>query len=140
MRVLGPVRLLVDDAWVVPATPQLRLVMGLMSLRIGQVVPVEELADAIWEAEPPRSARASLQSLMTRLRYLLRELPAAALTRVGDGYLLELDRDHVDAERFRSLGRSGRATDGPAAIPLFDAALALWNGPALADAPAASAP
>jgi len=135
MRVLGPVRLLVDDAWVVPATPQLRLVMGLMSLRIGQVVPVEELADAIWEAEPPRSARASLQSLMTRLRYLLRELPAAALTRVGDGYLLELDRDHVDAERFRSLGRSGRATDGPAAIPLFDAALALWNGPALADAP-----
>src|SRR5215472_15413200 len=134
MRVLGPVRLLVDDAWVVPATPQLRLVMGLMSLRIGQVVPVEELADAIWEAEPPRSARASLQSLMTRLRYLLRELPAASLTRVGDGYLLELDRDHVDAERFRSLGRSGRAADGPAAIPLFDAALALWNGPALADA------
>ena len=135
MRVLGPVRLLVDDTWVVPAAPQLRLVTGLMALRIGQVVPVEELADAIWEAEPPRSARASLQSLMTRLRYLLKELPAGSLTRVGDGYLLELERDHVDAERFRSLGRSGRAADGSAAIPLFDAALALWNGPALADAP-----
>jgi DNA-binding SARP family transcriptional activator/tetratricopeptide (TPR) repeat protein len=135
MRVLGPVRLLVDDTWVVPATPQLRLVMALMALRIGQVVPVEELADAIWEAEPPRSARASLQSLMTRLRYLLKELPAGSLTRVGDGYLLDLDRDHVDAERFRCLGRSGRAADGAAAIPLFDAALALWNGPALADAP-----
>src|SRR5215467_5405359 len=135
MRVLGPVRLLVDDTWVVPATPQLRLVLGLMALRIGHVVPVEELADAIWDAEPPRSARASLQSLMTRLRYLLRELPAAALTRVGDGYLLELDHDHVDAGRFRALGRSGRAADRAAAIPLFDAALALWNGPALADAP-----
>src|SRR5262252_8839866 len=135
MRVLGPVRLLVDDTWVVPATPQLRLVLGLMALRIGHVVPVEELADAIWDAEPPRSARASLQSLMTRLRYLLKELPGASLTRVGDGYLLELDHDHVDAGRFRALGRSGRAADRAAAIPLFDAALALWNGPALADAP-----
>jgi DNA-binding SARP family transcriptional activator/Tfp pilus assembly protein PilF len=135
VRVLGPVRLRAGDAWQVPASPQLRLVMGLMALRIGQVMPVEELVDTIWEAQPPRSARASLQALMTRLRQLLRELPGATLTRCGDGYQLELDHDLVDAERFRSLGRSARAADGAAAIALFDAALALWNGPALADAP-----
>ena len=58
-----------------------------------------------------------------------------SLTRVGDGYLLEFDQDLVDAERSRALGRAARAADGAAAIPLFDAALALWNGPALADAP-----
>jgi DNA-binding SARP family transcriptional activator/tetratricopeptide (TPR) repeat protein len=135
VRVLGPVRLRAGDTWQVPASPQLRLVMGLMALRIGQVVPVEELVDSIWEDEPPRSARASLQALMTRLRQLLRQQPDAALTRCGDGYQLELDQDLVDAERFRSLGRSARAADGAAAIPLLDAALALWNGPALADAP-----
>jgi hypothetical protein len=72
---------------------------------------------------------------MTRLRRLLKPLPGAALTRCGDGYLLEFDQDLVDAERSRSLGRAARAADGAAAIPLFDAALALWNGPALADAP-----
>ena len=135
MRVLGPVRLRAGDGWQVPASPQLRLVLGLMTLRIGQVVPVAELVDAIWEAEPPRSARASLQALMTRLRQLLKPLPGAVLTRVGDGYLLEFDQDLVDAERSRALGRAARAADGAAAIPLFDAALALWNGPALADAP-----
>ena len=135
VRVLGPVRLRAADSWQVPASPQLRLVLGLMALRIGQVVPVAELIDAIWEAEPPRSARASLQALMTRLRQLLKPLPGASLTRCGDGYLLEFDQDLVDAERSRSLGRAARAADGAAAIPLFDAALALWNGPALADAP-----
>jgi DNA-binding SARP family transcriptional activator len=135
VRVLGPVRLRAGDACLVPASPQLRLVIGLMALRLGQVVPVAELVDAIWETEPPRSARASLQALMTRLRRLLKQVPGASLTRVGDGYLLELDDDLVDAERFRSLGRSARATDGAAGIPLFDAALELWNGPALADAP-----
>ena len=135
VRVLGPVRLRAGDRWQVPASPQLRLVLGLMALRIGQVVPVAELIDAIWEDEPPRSARASLQALMTRLRQLLRPLPGASLTRCGDGYLLEFDQDLVDAERSRSLGRAARAADGAAAIPLFDAALALWNGPALADAP-----
>ncbi len=135
VRVLGPVRLRADDSWRVPASPQLRLVLGLMALRIGQVVPVAELIDAIWEDEPPRSARASLQALMTRLRQLLKPLPGASLTRCGDGYLLELDQDLVDAERSRSLGRAARAADGATAIPLFDAALALWNGPALADAP-----
>ena len=135
VRVLGPVRLRAGEAWQVPASPQLRLVLGLMALRIGQVVPVAELVDAIWEDEPPRSARASLQALMTRLRQLLRPLPGASLTRCGDGYLLEFDQDLVDAERSRSLGRAARAADGAAAIPLFDAALALWNGPALADAP-----
>ncbi len=135
VRVLGPVRLRAGESWLVPASPQLRLVMALMALRIGQVVPVSELVDAIWEAEPPRSARASLQALMTRLRHLLKQVPGATLTRCGDGYLLELDHDLVDAERFRTLGRSARAVDGAAAIPLFDAALELWNGPALADVP-----
>ena len=135
VRVLGPVRLRAADGWQVPASPQLRLVLGLMALRIGQVVPVAELIDAIWEAEPPRSARASLQALMTRLRQLLKPLPGASLIRCGDGYLLEFDQDLVDAECSRSLGRAARAADGAAAIPLFDAALAFWNGPALADAP-----
>src|SRR5215469_8525474 len=115
VRVLGPVRLRAGEGWQVPASPQLRLVLGLMALRIGQVVPVAELVDAIWEDEPPRSARASLQALMTRLRQLLRPLPGASLTRCGDGYLLEFDQDLIDAERSRSLGRAaGRGRGIPA--------------------------
>jgi DNA-binding SARP family transcriptional activator/tetratricopeptide (TPR) repeat protein len=134
LRVLGPVRIRAGGTWLAPATPQLRLVTGLMALRIEQVVPVDELVDTIWDTAPPKSARASLHTLVARLRHLLKQVPGAALPRCGDGYQLQLERDWVDADRFRSLGRSARATDGPAAISLFDAALALWNGPVLADA------
>jgi DNA-binding SARP family transcriptional activator/tetratricopeptide (TPR) repeat protein len=134
LRVLGPVRVRAGGAWLAPATPQLRLVAGLMALRIGQVVPVDELVDTIWDTHPPRSARASLQSLVTRLRQLLTQTPGAELPRCGDGYQLMLEHDLVDAHRFRALGRSARETEGPDAIPLFDAAMALWNGPVLADA------
>ena len=134
LRVLGPVRVRCGGAWLAPATPQLRLVAGLMALRVGQVVPVDELVDTMWDTEPPKSARGSLQSLVTRLRQLLKEVPGAALSRCGDGYQLVLEHDLVDAHRFRSLGRSAREAGGPAAITLFDAAMALWNGPVLADA------
>jgi len=134
LRVLGPVRVRAGGAWLAPATPQLRLVAGLMALRIGQVVPVDELVDTMWDTQPPKSARASLQSLVTRLRQLLKDVPGAALPRCGDGYQLVGEHDLVDAHRFRSLGRSAREADGPAAIALFDAAMALWNGPVLADA------
>ena len=99
LRVLGPVRVRCGGAWLAPATPQLRLVAGLMALRVGQVVPVDELVDTMWDAQPPKSARASLQSLVTRLRQLLKEVPGAALSRCGDGYQLVLEHDLVDELR-----------------------------------------
>lgn len=134
LRVLGPVRVRAGDAWLAPATAQLRLLTGLLALQAGHVVPVDELIDEIWDDEPPRSARASLQSLVTRLRHLLEQGPGAALARCGDGYRLELNSDRIDVGKFRSLGRAARAADGRGAIALFDAALALWDGPVLADA------
>lgn len=133
LRTLGPVRVRAGDAWLAPATAQLRLLAGLVALQAGHVVPVEELIDGIWDDKPPRSARASLQSLVTQLRHLLEQGPGTALTRCGGGYVLELASDRVDAGKFRSFGRAARVADEPGAIALFDAALALWNGPALAD-------
>jgi DNA-binding SARP family transcriptional activator/tetratricopeptide (TPR) repeat protein len=134
LRVLGPVRIRAGDAWLGPARPQLRLLAGLLALRAGHVVPVEELIDEIWDDKPPRSARASLQSLVTQLRHLLEQGPGAVLARSGDGYRLELDSARVDVGKFRALARAARAADGLPAIALFDAALALWDGPVLADA------
>ena len=88
-----------------------------------------ELIDAIWEDEPPRSARASLQALMTRLRQLLKPVPGASLTRCGDGYLLELDQDLVDAERSLFAGTFADASVlwGFVAA-LVTAAIGLWVG------------
>ncbi len=134
LRILGPVRIRIGDGWSTPGPAQLRLLVGLLAWQDGRVVPVEELVDAMWDSEPPRSARASLQSLVTGLRHLLEQLPDAALARCGDGYRMELAAGAVDLDRFRSLSHSARAAAGTAAIELFDAALELWRGEALADA------
>ena len=134
LRLLGPVEVLSHDAWSTPRKPQQRLVMAMLALRPGQVVPLDELIDGIWEEDPPRSARGSLQVLMTRLRQTLARMPGGRLERCGDGYRLELDPGRVDVHQFRSLARVGRAaSDGRVAVAAFDQALALWRGPALAD-------
>src|SRR5215472_7621262 len=134
LRLLGPVEVLVHDTWSTPRKPQQRLVLAMFALRAGQVVPVDELIDAVWEEEPPRSARGSLQVLMTRLRQTLARVPGCQLERYGDGYRLQIEPGQVDVHQFRALAKAGRAAaDGQAALAAFDLALALWRGPALAD-------
>lgn len=115
LRVLGPVRVRTSQAWQVPVTAQLRLVVGIMAVRAGQMVAVDELIDALWDSAPPRSARGSLQSQMTRIRHLLEPLPDTALTRCGDGYRIELDADDREsallrlADTYRSAGNQEHA-------------------------------
>jgi len=134
LRLLGPVEVLVHDTWSTPRKPQQRLVLAMLALRAGQVVPVDELIDAVWEEEPPRSARGSLQVLMTRLRQTLARVPGCQLERYGDGYRLQIEPRQADVHQFRALAKAGRAAaDGQAALAPFDLALALWRGPALAD-------
>jgi len=136
LRLLGPVEVLASGAWSAPDKPQQRLVMALLALRAGQVVSVDELIDGVWDDDPPRSARASLQALITRLRQMLAAVPGSRLERCGDGYRLLIDARQVDVHEFRWLARSGRdCADRRAAIATFDRALTLWRGPALADVP-----
>lgn len=136
LRLLGPVEVRSAEVWRQPDRPQQRLVLALMALRAGQVVPVGELIGAVWAEEPPRSARASMQVLVTRLRRVLAGMPGGKLERRGEGYRLHLEPDRLDLHRFRSLARAGReAADCWTAIAAFDEALGLWRGPALADVP-----
>ena len=135
LRVLGPVAARLHDGWL-GGPPQQRLVLGVLALQAGQVVPAGELIDAIWEERPPRSARASLQALVTRLRKLVTDVPGGRVERHGDGYRLRVRPGTVDVQRFRLLTQAGRdAADSRVALSAFDQALALWRGPALADVP-----
>jgi DNA-binding SARP family transcriptional activator/tetratricopeptide (TPR) repeat protein len=135
LRVLGPVAVRVHDRWL-GGPPQQRLVLAVLAMQAGQVVPASELIDAVWQEQPPRSARTSLQALVTRLRQLLAEVPGGRVVRHGDGYRLRVGPGTVDVQQFRRLARVGReAADSRAALAAFDQALALWRGPALADVP-----
>jgi DNA-binding SARP family transcriptional activator/tetratricopeptide (TPR) repeat protein len=135
LRLLGPVEVRSADAWQQPGTPQQRLVLGLLAMRAGYAVPFDELAAAMWDGEPPRSARNSVQVVLSHLRKAVTVTGEAQVRRCGDGYRLDADPNTVDVYRFRRLAKAGRgAQDARWAVTAFDEALGLWRGPALADA------
>jgi len=107
----------------------------MLGMRAGYVVPFDELAAAMWDGEPPRSARNSVHVVLTHLRKAVAVTAGVQLRRCGDGYQLAADPDTVDVHRFRRLARAARGAQDPwSAVSAFDEALGLWRGPALAGA------
>ncbi len=105
----------------------------------GRVVTVDELADSLWDDQPPRSPGKALQTYVLRLRNALeperRGVPTIVVTE-GAGYRLAVAEHEVDAARFAHLAAAGRAAldagrPGEAAGVLREA-LDLWRGPAYA--------
>ncbi|MEV7179440.1 BTAD domain-containing putative transcriptional regulator [Kitasatospora sp. NPDC093679] len=136
--ILGP--LLVRDAEgdrPVAAAKQRALLAALL-VRRGQVVPADVLADTVWDGWPPRTAATTLRNYVMRLRKALGEAGPRLTTEAG-GYLLAVAAEEFDADRFtrlRDLGHDRlRNGDAEQAAAHYEAALALWRGPALVDVP-----
>ena len=118
---------------------RLRTLLLRLALDAGHTVTADALVDAVWPDAPPAGAGNALQALVSRLRRALPE--PAALAAVPGGY--RLSGCARDVDEFERLAAAGRAAGDPRhAVELFDAAVALWRGPALAevaDAPFARA-
>ncbi|MET9607145.1 BTAD domain-containing putative transcriptional regulator [Streptomyces sp. NPDC006512] len=132
--ILGTAQALRDDgSTVAVGGPRLRALLTALALRPGRAVPPALLVADVWDAEQPADAPAALQALVGRLR---RALGPGAVRSAEGGYLLDARREDVDLYRFERLVREAAAASGPArAAALYDEALALWRGPALADLP-----
>ncbi|MFF9812560.1 BTAD domain-containing putative transcriptional regulator [Streptomyces sp. NPDC014006] len=137
-RILGTTQVLRPDGSAVAlGGARLRALLTVLALRAGRTVPATVLVEEVWACDdPPADAPGALQALVGRLR---RALGAAAVASADGGYRLAAGPDDVDLHRFERLAADGlRAlADGdPAkAAALLDDALALWQGPALADLP-----
>lgn len=132
---LGPLRLVVDDAVVEVRGSKRRAVLARLALAEGRTVTVDHLVDTLWADEPPESGRQALHSLISRLRSQLG--PAGhQLVTTPQGYRLELDDDGLDLARGRVLLRvaKGKLEQAPSAAHahLLEAA-GLWRGPVLSD-------
>ncbi|MFD8733490.1 BTAD domain-containing putative transcriptional regulator [Streptomyces sp. NPDC059618] len=69
--VLGTLAVRLGTVSITPTAPKPRQVLALLALRAGQVVPVGVLAEELWGSNPPRSARATLQTYILQLRELI---------------------------------------------------------------------
>lgn len=135
-RLLGPVEV-VGPGGPVPVPPgRQQAVLALLLLNANQVVGTDHLVDALWDHDPPGTARTQVQICVSRLRKTLSAggVEVAILTR-PPGYLLRVDDELVDARLFsarvaraRDLVARGRPVE---AVELLRTALDLWRGPAL---------
>lgn len=114
-----------------------RTILAMLLLQAGRIVPAEELVDAVWEERPPATARAQLQTCVSRLRrrFGTLGLPPEIIVTDPVGYGVRTSPGDLDAEVFgdevavaRAAVATGHLVDGRRH---FRAALALWRGPAL---------
>jgi predicted ATPase/DNA-binding SARP family transcriptional activator len=123
VAILGPLEVHDDGgAAVTVAGARLRGLITRLALAGGQPVSTAALAEAVWDCAPPADVANALQTLVSRARRALGG--AAAVEQSAAGYRLAVAPDDVDALRFERLAAEGAVAE----------ALALWRGPALADA------
>jgi hypothetical protein len=136
-RILGPVQVWTGQDWQGIDNHAWRTVLTALLLRPDQVVPVSSLITEVWEDNPPPLAANLVALYVARLRQLTGDRGRRILKTRPAGYLLHLERDDLDAQRFEDLlaeaGTSLAARHPERAASLLHDALGLWHGPALAD-------
>ncbi|MFF5082330.1 BTAD domain-containing putative transcriptional regulator [Actinoplanes sp. NPDC000266] len=125
-RVLGPLSVTVDGQEVIVTAGRDRVVLAMLLLHPGRVLGIAVLADAVWGADPPATARGQLQTCVSRLR---RVLPAGVIHSDPAGYRLDPAPGELDAAEFGRLTAAGREDHDPAKLRQ---GLDLWRGDALA--------
>jgi predicted ATPase/DNA-binding SARP family transcriptional activator len=123
-RLLGPLEVIGDDGLPVAlGGPRPRALLAQLLLQPNRAVSTDRLIDGIWGEAPPASAHNALQVHVHALRSVL---GADRITTRAPGYLVRVEEDELDVERF------GRLVEQSGGAGLREA-LALWRGPALAD-------
>src|SRR3954465_2064124 len=133
-RILGSIEAVGDEGPLPLGAPKQRALLALLLLNANAGVSRDRLVDALWGAEPPKSAVSSLQVYVHGLR---RVLGGERIERHGTGYRLRLDPVELDLGRFERLVDSAAAALGAGraseAAEDLGRALELWTGAALAD-------
>jgi len=156
VAVLGPVAVRTPRGDLVEPTGQrAKALLVALALASPRAVSVERLTDEIWGDDPPRGARAALQTLVSRIRStlgddLIESQPSGYRLATGGpdgirGHTADLDApphrgpsaagtDLDQAERLLDEARAGRAAGDPARVlAATKSAVDLWRGDPGAD-------
>ncbi|PZE94587.1 BTAD domain-containing putative transcriptional regulator [Curtobacterium sp. MCBD17_008] len=120
IAVLGPVLAETPSGALVPVAGALaRTFLVALVLAHGRAVTTESLIDDLWGDDPPRGARAALQTLVSRLR---RATVDGLVVSTSAGYALGIDPDATD------LGAAERVLRGEPDAVALQTALDRWRG------------
>jgi DNA-binding SARP family transcriptional activator/DNA-binding beta-propeller fold protein YncE len=119
-RILGPLEVFDDGRPVSIRRGKEQALLAYLLLHANEVVPSGRLIDALWDERPPPTASKILQNAVSHLR---KELGDGRLLTRDPGYVLRVEKDELDVQRFEQLAKEGRGAE----------ALALWRGTPLLD-------
>ena len=130
---------------VILGAAKLRATLAVLLVHANQFTSLDRLVDELWEERPPNSAAKLVPQYVSQLRRWLQPDWASRchaeplLETRPRGYLLHVEADALDADRFRAMvERSRRLVRSDAVQAAADGlrqALGLWRGAALADVP-----
>jgi DNA-binding SARP family transcriptional activator len=130
IRILGPLEVSDETGPITLGGPRQRGLLAILVLEAGRVVPTDRLIDLLWGDGAPKTATASLQNSVARLR---RALGSDVLETRSPGYVLSVAPHQLDARRFELMLADARRLPPEGRRGLLQAALGLWRGPALAE-------
>lgn len=137
---LGPLEVRCSGTVVATGPRQRRQLLLRLLVEKGQFVSPARLCEDLWNGRPPSGAMSAVRAHISRLRTSFAQVPQSSVELVSGalGYALgvaphatdthHFERAGADAARLLRHGRPG------AAVQQAERALALWRGPALADA------
>jgi class 3 adenylate cyclase len=109
---------------------RMRALLAFLLLHANEPVSSDRLIDEVWGPTPAKTAGASLQNYISRLR---KAIGAELLLSEPGGYMLRVDPEQFDLARFERLTAEARGAEPRERAEKLRAALALWRGPALED-------
>jgi DNA-binding SARP family transcriptional activator len=133
-RILGRLEVWDGGNAIALGGPKPRALLALLLLHANEIVPADRLIEELWRHDPPANAAAALQVNLSRIR---KALPHDVVVTRSPGYVLHVEPDALDLDRFERLVNEGRTLLDrglPAeASQRLRGALSLWRGPALGD-------
>ncbi|MFD7085226.1 BTAD domain-containing putative transcriptional regulator [Streptomyces sp. NPDC059918] len=136
-QLLGPLSIAHGPETVVLKPSKPTSLLAALLLHPGVVVSTTYLVSAVWDEEPPATARAALQTCVLRLRRLFTKygISATTIEAVPGGYRMHNDAETLDLVLFRTLISQAAAAGGGPGEELYRLreALSLWHGPPLAN-------
>src|SRR5216683_2467376 len=114
-----------------------RAVLAALLLSANKPVQVDDLAETLWGAESPRSARVTVANYVKRLRYAFGDGGRDRIRTMPHGYLIEVRASELDVFRFEAITAAARSAarggSWAQASERARSAWSLWRGEPLGD-------
>ena len=119
-----------DGRTILLGRQRLRALLAYLLLHANEPISSDRLIDEVWGPDPAKTAAASLQNYVSRLR---KAIGADLLLSQPPGYVLRVDPEHFDLVRFERLVAESQRAGPRERAEKLKAALGLWRGRALED-------